>query len=170
MTTLLRASMVEVRTLSYLLHPPLLDRMGLDIALRAYLDGFFRRTGIQVDLEMPPDATPLPRTVELVLFRVIQEALTNVWRHSGSATARVQLANEPSQGGHRMTLSIEDFGKGIPTHIRDSMLSGRRSQAPVGLGLVGMRERLQQIDGKLEIDSTMGNTVIRAIVKVAAAS
>jgi len=69
-----------------------------------------------------------------------------------------------------MTLSIEDFGKGIPSHIRESTLSGPRHQMPVGLGLVGMRERLQQIGGTLEIDSTMGNTVIRAIVNVAAAS
>jgi signal transduction histidine kinase len=167
---ILRQSMVEIRTLSYLLHPPLLDRMGLDVALRAYLDGFSRRTGIQVDLQLPTDTTALPRAVELVLFRVIQESLSNVWRHSGSQTARVQLAGEPSPDGRRMTLSIEDFGKGIPSHIRESTLSGPRHQMPVGLGLVGMRERLQQIGGTLEIDSTMGNTVIRAIVNVAAAS
>jgi signal transduction histidine kinase len=167
---ILRQSMIEIRTLSYLLHPTLLDRMGLDIALRAYLDGFSRRTGIQVDLQLPADSTALPRAVELVLFRVIQESLSNVWRHSGSQTARVQLAHEPSPEGRRMTLSIEDFGKGIPSHIRESTLSGHCHNLPVGLGLVGMRERLQQIGGKLEIDSTMGSTVIRAIVNVAAAS
>jgi signal transduction histidine kinase len=167
---ILRQSMVEIRTLSYLLHPPLLDRMGLDIALRAYLDGFSKRTGIEVDLQLPADTTRIPRAVELVLFRVIQEALTNVWRHSGSTTARIHLTQEPSTDGRRMTLSIEDFGKGIPPDIRDMTLSRTRREAPVGLGLVGMRERLQQIGGILEIDSTMGNTVIRAIVNVGAAN
>jgi len=166
---ILRQSMVEIRTFSYLLHPPLLDGIGLDIALSAYLDGFSRRTGIKVDLELPQGRRPLPAAVELVLFRIIQEALTNVWRHSGSTTARIRLIQEPTDG-QRVTLSIEDFGKGIPSDIRDSTLRPTKSRATMGVGLAGMRERLHQIGGALEIDSTTGSTVIRATVKLAAAS
>jgi signal transduction histidine kinase len=161
---ILRQSMVEVRTLSYLLHPPLLDGMGLDIALNAYIDGFSKRTGITVDLEMPPDQGAISASVEVVLFRVIQEALTNVWRHSGSTTAQIRLIPDPSDVGRRLTLSIEDFGKGIPGDIRDSTLLPTKGRATMGLGLAGMRERLHQIGGILEIDSTAGSTVIRAIV------
>jgi signal transduction histidine kinase len=162
----LRQSMVEVRTLSYLLHPPLLDGMGLDMALRAYLDGFSQRTGIKVELDVPSDTERLSPSVERILFRVIQEALTNVWRHSGSATARVRLVETESSSGQHLTLSIEDFGKGIPDNILVSTLSTTKHDPPLGLGLVGMRERLHQIGGSLEIESTTGKTVIRAIVKV----
>ena len=166
---ILRESMVEIRTLSYLLHPPLLDGIGLEMALRTYLEGFSKRTGIRVQLDVPEDTGPrMPSPVELVLFRVIQEALTNVWRHSGSQTARIALAQQPSVDGNQVTLSIEDFGKGIPRSVRMSTLAGTRARhdASMGLGLVGMRERLYQIGGSLEIDSTKGKTVIRAIVKL----
>jgi signal transduction histidine kinase len=162
----LRQSTVEVRSLSYLLHPPLLDGIGFDMALRAYLDGFSQRTGIKVDLDMSSDTERLSPSAERVLFRVIQEALTNVWRHSGSASARIRLATTGSGEGQHMTLSIEDFGKGIPDNIRRSTLSPTKHDAPLGIGLVGMRERLHQIGGSLEIESTTGKTVIRAIVKV----
>ena len=79
----------EIRTISYLLHPPLLDGIGLDMAVRIYLEGFSKRTGIKVELDLPEDTERMPVAVELVLFRVIQEALTNVWRHSGSAGAMI---------------------------------------------------------------------------------
>ena len=100
---------------------------------------------------MPPD-------VELVVFRVIQEALTNILRHSGSRTAKIQLVRQVSNARPQIILSIEDAGKGIPTNIRLSTLSKRSSgvQAPSGLGLVGMRERLHQIGDHLEIDSATG--------------
>jgi signal transduction histidine kinase len=163
---LLRQSMVEVRTVSYLLHPPLLDGIGLDIALRDYLHGFSKRTGISVELDLPPDTGRMSSSVELVLFRVTQEALINVWRHSGSPTARVHVAQE--NAGHQVTLSIEDSGRGIPNNVRRSMLSSSTTKhdASMGLGLVGLRERLRQVGGSLEIDSTAGKTVIRAIVKL----
>jgi signal transduction histidine kinase len=165
---ILRESMVEIRTISYLLHPPLLDGIGLEMALRTYLEGFSKRTGINVELDVPEDTARMPSAVELVLFRVIQEALTNVWRHSGSATARIELTQQPSSYGNQVMLSIEDFGKGIPRSIRMSTLSRTKTRhnASVGLGLVGMRERLHQIGGSLEIDSTSGKTTIRAIVKL----
>ena len=123
---ILRQSMGEIRTVSYLLHPPLLDGIGLDMALRVYLEGFSKRTGINVELDLPEDAERLSAAVELVLFRVIQEALTNVWRHSGSATARIQLAQEASDAGDQVTLSIEDFGKGIPRNSSRVHLVGAR--------------------------------------------
>ena len=165
---ILRQSMVEIRTVSYLLHPPLLDGIGLDIALRTYLRGFSQRTGIDVDLDLPEETRRMPASVELVLFRVIQEALTNVWRHSGSATARIRLVQQPSSAGDHVTLSIKDFGKGIPGDIRLSTLSGAKSQQnpSTGLGLVGMRERLHQVGGSLEIESASGGTTIRAIIRL----
>lgn len=165
---ILRESMIEIRTISYLLHPPLLDGIGLEMAVRTFLEGFSKRTGIEVELDIPQDTARMPSAVELVLFRIIQEALTNVWRHSGSTTARVELAQEPSGDGDRVTLNIEDFGKGIPHSVRMSTLAGTKIKhyAPVGLGLVGMRERLHQIGGSLEIDSSKGKTVIRAIVRL----
>jgi signal transduction histidine kinase len=163
---LLQRTITEVRTVSYLLHPPLLDQIGLSLALRSYVDGFSKRTGIRVELHESPNIEPLPSNVELVLFRVVQEALTNVWRHSGSPTARIQLAQQALTGGHQVVLSIEDLGKGIPSNIRASELSSTRvrNHVPEGLGLASMRERLRQIGGVLEIESVPGNTVIRAIV------
>jgi signal transduction histidine kinase len=166
LTDVLQRSIQEIRTVSYLLHPPLLDGTGLNMALRSYLDGFSKRTRINVNLDISPEIVRLPSSVELVLFRVIQEALTNVWRHSGSAEARIQLALQASGAGPRITLSVEDDGKGIPQNIRQSILAKPRNQRqlPVGLGLAGMRERLHQIGGSLQIDSATGKTVIRAIV------
>jgi signal transduction histidine kinase len=165
---ILEGAVAEIRTVSYLLHPPLLDLGGLRLALQSYLQGFSRRTGIQVDLEMSADLGRISSNVELVLFRVIQEALTNVWRHSGSATARIHLVQQVSGGRSQIKLSIEDSGKGIPNNIHLSRLSINNSNRafPSGLGLMGMRERLHQIGGRLEIDSTAGKTVIRAIVSL----
>jgi len=162
---ILQGTITEIRTVSYLLHPPLLDGGGLGIALQSYVHGFSQRTGISVGLELSPELGRMSADIELVLFRVIQEALTNIWRHSGSSTARIRVARQVLDGRPQITLSIEDSGKGIPDNILLT-LSRRntRQQAPSGLGLIGMRERLRQIGGQLEIDSTTGKTVIRAIV------
>ena len=161
----LQNAISEIRTVSFLLHPPLLEGGGLSMTLQNYLDGFSKRTAISVDLDLSPNLGRMPSDVEIVLFRVIQEALTNIWRHSGSKTARIQLLRQVSDDRSQITLSIEDAGKGIPNNIRLSTLSrNNRQQAPSGLGLLGMRERLHQVGGHLEIDSTTGKTVIRAIV------
>jgi signal transduction histidine kinase len=163
---ILQGIIAEIRTVSYLLHPPLLDVGGLSVALQSYVDGFSKRTGISVDLKLSPNLGRMATDVELVLFRVIQEALTNIWRHSGSRTARIGLLREVSDDGPRIALSIEDAGKGIPTKIRQSTLSRSSSKHQVssGLGLIAMRERLHQIGGQLEIHSTAGKTVITASV------
>ncbi len=161
----LQSAITEIRTFSYLLHPPLLDA-GLGVALQPYLDGFSKRTGIEVEqLELSPNLKRMSSEVEVVLFRVIQEALTNIWRHSGSKTARIQLVAQVVDSRPQITLSIEDAGKGIPADIRLTLSrSNGRELACSGLGLLGMRERLRQIGGQLQIDSTTGRTVIRAIV------
>jgi len=163
---ILETAVEEIRTVSYLLHPPLLDLGGLPLALPSYLQGFSKRTGISVDLDLSPELGRLTNDIELGLFRILQEALTNVWRHSGSKTARVQLMRQVSDGHSQITLSIEDTGKGIPDEIYLSTrsMTHRRRRAPTGLGLMGMRERLHQIGGRLEIDSVAGKTVIRAVV------
>jgi signal transduction histidine kinase len=158
--------MTEIRTVSYLLHPPILEGCGLGLALQSYLQGFSKRTGIKIDFDSSPEFGRLASDAELVLFRVVQEALTNIWRHSGSSTASIQLQRQTSNAGSDVTLSIEDAGKGIPPEIRRSTLarSNKGQQGSSGLGLIGMRERLHQVGGRLEIESATGKTVIRAIV------
>jgi signal transduction histidine kinase len=163
---ILQVAIDEVRTLSYLLHPPVLEGGGLSMALQSYLEGFSKRTGIRVDMELSPSPGTMHSDVELVLFRVIQEALTNIWRHSGSKTARIQFMRQIPANRHQIALSIEDSGIGIPNDIRRSTMSRSNNgqQTPSGLGLIGMRERLHQIGGQLEIHSETGKTVILAIV------
>jgi signal transduction histidine kinase len=161
---IIRGVITEVRTVSYLLHPPLLDAGGLEMALRSYVHGFSTRAEIRVDLDLPRDLGRLPSEVELVLFRVVQEGLTNIWRHSGSRKARIQLLRDGAKGRSQVILRIEDWGKGIPENIRLSLSTNGNPRPPAaGLGLVGMVERLHQIGGRLEIESSIGKTVITAI-------
>ena len=148
----------ELRTVSYLLHPPYLDEAGLGLALRYFLEGFEERSGIQVDLKIDENIGRLAKDSELVVFRVVQEALTNVARHSGSTTAVIRLARQSDHGG-RILLTIEDFGKGMSDRTLDG--PGR---VPSGLGLLSMRERLAQIGGWLQIDSTEGHTLLQAVI------
>jgi PAS domain S-box-containing protein len=150
-------SIGDVRTLSYLLHPPFLDESGLLAAVRWYAKGFADRSGIAVDLEVPPALERLPQDVESTLFRVVQEALTNIHRHARSATARIRL-NAERDG---LALEITDCGRGMPADVLSSVTSG--SGAP-GVGLAGMRERLQQLGGALHIESNDRGTTLRATV------
>ena len=141
----LKQSNRELRTVSYLLHPPYLDEAGLGLALRYYLEGFEERSGIQVDLKIA-DIGRLAKDAELVIFRIVQEALTNIARHSGSSSALIRLTRHSDEGG-RIMLTVEDFGKGMNDRTLDS-------PGPVsgGLGLISMRERLAQIGGRLQIE------------------
>jgi signal transduction histidine kinase len=163
----LQQSIREVRTVSYLLHPPLLDEAGLGPALRCYVDGYIERSGLAVDLEVGPDVERLPPDAELVLFRLVQEALTNVSRHSQSPIARIRLAREKASDGQTIVLTIEDAGRGMPAIGNRRALIGRtiRSRS-AGVGLASMRERLHQIDGRLEIDSAVGRTIVRAVIPI----
>jgi PAS domain S-box-containing protein len=140
----------ELRTLSYLLHPPLLDDVGLVSAISWYARGFSERSGIQVDLELPSDLGRLPRALEIAFFRIIQEALTNVHRHSGSPKATIRLAAD----AERIMLEISDQGVGF-------MYSPGQTPAKLGVGLAGMRERIHQLGGQFEIISGRHGTTVR---------
>jgi PAS domain S-box-containing protein len=144
-------SIVETRTLSYLLHPPLLDEAGLASAVRWYVEGFGQRSGIEAELELPSNLGRLPETVETAVFRILQESLTNVHRHSGSKRVQVELAKNKD----RMILTVRDFGRGIPAESLDA--SNGRS---IGVGLAGMRERVNDLGGRLDIQSSGTGTLV----------
>jgi signal transduction histidine kinase len=146
----------EVRTISYLLHPPLLEEMGLASAVRWYIEGFARRSGVQVQLEVPDDLRRLGDDVELVLFRVLQESLTNVHRHSGSKVAAVRIGSDSRQ----VWLEIRDQGKGIPD---------QHSFKP-GVGISGMQERIRDLAGVLEFSPEERGTLVKAVIPLAARS
>jgi signal transduction histidine kinase len=147
----------EIRTTSYLLHPPLLDEVGFPCAAEWYVDGFAKRSGINVTLNLATAGERLPMTIEIALFRVLQESLTNVHRHSAAKRVSVCFQREVDAA----ILEIRDFGRGIPS-ARLARL--REVSAETGVGLAGMRERLNELKGKLEIESDSGGTSLRAIV------
>jgi two-component system NarL family sensor kinase len=142
----------EIRTMSYLLHPPLLDEVGLESALCWYVEGFSRRSGVETQLEVSPDFGRLAKDQEITLFRVVQEALTNVLHHSGSPTATVRLSRLPD----RIELEITDAGKGMERLKLERM----HSSGSQGVGLGGMRERIAQLKGDFSITSTGQGTEI----------
>jgi signal transduction histidine kinase len=150
----------ELRTLSYLLHPPLLDEMGLKSALRWYVEGFTQRSGIQVDLELAGELGRLPRDLETAIFRVVQECLTNIHRHSGSPTATIRL----SQGFGKIILEIEDAGEGMSPE----KVSKATNSSTSGLGLRGMRERIQDFGGEFEVASHGKGTQVKVVIPLAA--
>lgn len=149
----------EIRTTSYLLHPPLLDELGFVSAAEWFLEGFAKRSGIKVRLDLERQRERLPGSIETALFRVLQESLTNVHRHSGASEVEVRFQN---QAEHVM-LEIRDFGRGIPRELLDG--PGR---AEAGVGLAGMRERMTELNGKLEITSNGSGTSLCAIVPLPA--
>jgi len=157
-------SMRSVRTLSYLLHPPFLDEAGLLSALRWYAKGFADRSGIAIDLDVPATFGRLPQDVETTLFRVVQEALTNVHRHARSSTASIRL----KIGGPTLILEIEDRGRGMSPDLVSSIATGGGGAA--GIGIAGMRERLEQLGGALKIETNDRGTMIRATVPLPAHS
>jgi signal transduction histidine kinase len=146
----------EARTLSYLLHPPILDEAGFASASQWFIEGFSRRSGINVEIDLPKNAVRLPNDVELTLFRVLQEALTNVHKHSKSKQAHVSV----SYGSGYVTLMISDAGKGIPTEQLSRL---REDGNQAGVGLSGMRERVQELGGNLKIESRKGTKLIVTI-------
>jgi two-component system, NarL family, sensor kinase len=149
----------EIRTMSYLLHPPLLDEAGFPCAAEWYVEGFARRSGINVSLTLTTDRERLPITIEIALFRVLQESLTNVHRHSGASQVSVCFQRQSETA----MLEIRDFGRGIPA---ERLARLREASAETGVGLAGMRERLNELNGKLEIESDGHGTSIRAIVRL----
>jgi PAS domain S-box-containing protein len=148
----------EVRTISYLLYPPMLEELGLRAAVPWYLDGFAARSGIQTSFEVSADFDRLPRESELALFRVLQEGLTNLHRHSGSPVAHIRL----SRKNGTTALEIRDEGKGIPPSVLSGGVSGHLP--PTGVGLRGMTERMKQLGGRLEVTSSERGTTVVATV------
>jgi len=144
----------EVRTISHLLHPPLLDELGLESAARWYLEGFAKRSGIKVVITIAGLEERLPREVELALFRVLQESLTNVHRHAHAS----QVLIDVNCAEDRVILVVNDNGRGVPPDV----LRGFRDGLAGGIGLAGMRERLAELNGVLDVDSSGQGTVVRA--------
>jgi PAS domain S-box-containing protein len=146
----------DVRTLSYVLHPPVLDDAGLSDAIRDYVKGFTRRSGIQVELELSPRVERMPRDVELALFRVVQETLTNIQRHSGSQQAKIRIDRNSS-----LMLEISDSGQGA---TGNAMRSTVKPPFEPGVGIPSMQERVKFIGGRLEIDTSSGGTTVRVSI------
>jgi PAS domain S-box-containing protein len=149
----------EVRTLSYLLHPPMLDEAGLEDAIRHYAGGFTERTGIEVKLEISPRLGRMKPDAEMALFRVVQESLTNIQRHSGSSQAKIRIEREPG----KITLEISDKGSGISRNFRRQ--NGKLSLG-LGVGIPSMHERVKLIGGELDIESSSSGTVVRVKIPV----
>jgi PAS domain S-box-containing protein len=143
----------ETRTVSYLLHPPMLDEAGFGAAASWYVDGFAKRSGTTVNLDLPPQLGRLNHDVEIALFRTLQETLTNVHRHADSSVVDVRLHLD----NKHLRLEIRDNGKGIPAEQRTRLLEGA---ADVGVGIAGMRERWRELGGTLEIQSGPAGTTV----------
>jgi PAS domain S-box-containing protein len=154
---LVEESIKEVRTISYLLYPPMLEESGLKSAISWYLDGFSERSRITTAVEVSPGFPRLSSEMELAFFRVLQESLTNVHRHSGSSAAQVKLF---TQNG-RAVLEIHDQGKGLPDTPHEAKLESLGSH---GVGLRGMRERMLQVGGSFEVFSSPQGTIVKASV------
>jgi signal transduction histidine kinase len=153
-----RQALDEVRTVSYVLHPPILDGLGLVPALRWYLDGLAKRTSLKVDFEAPAEVTHLSPEAERALFRIVQESITNVLRHSGGTSITVGLSKKTNN----VILEIEDNGQGMSAE----QLSQVEGAATLGVGIAGMRERVRQLGGSFKIESDSNGT--RVLVNVAA--
>ena len=146
----------EIRTISHLLHPPLLDEVGLPSALRWYIEGFAQRSNISATIDIPDGLGRLPHDMEIAVFRAVQECLSNVHRHSGSSTCVVKVTHD----ANRLRVEIRDSGGGIPRAKQANLLlSG-------GVGLRGMQERMRQLGGTLEIDSNEHGTVVTATLPI----
>jgi signal transduction histidine kinase len=154
---LVQRCMDEIRTVSYLLHPPLLDDVGLELALQTYVEGFSTRSGIQVNLQLLQGLGRLPKETEVAIFRIVQEGLANIHRHAQSSTANITLGRDDGD----LRLEIADRGRGIPPAV----LHG--ANGAVGVGLPGMRERVRQLGGRCEIESGNGGTTIRIVLSAA---
>lgn len=147
----------ETRTISHLLHPPLIDELGFVAAAKWYTEGFSERSGIKVNLNLSNTSQRMPRAVELPLFRILQATLSNVHRHAGSSSVDIRFEVTAQEA----KLEVKDHGKGIDPELLKRF---EDSGAGVGIGLGGMRERLRELGGRLEVESDANGTLIRALV------
>lgn len=157
---LIEEALSETRTLSHLLHPPLLDEAGFDSAARWYIDGFAKRSGIQVSFQIDPELDRLPSALEIALFRVLQESLTNVHRHSGSESVEIFLRRSESE----VQLQVIDHGRGLPDEVLQRFES---TGSNTGVGLAGMRERVKELGGQLNIQSNPDGTTLSVRIPIA---
>jgi signal transduction histidine kinase len=160
---LMQQCIAEVRTLSYLLHPPTMDSAGFASAARWYVEGFGQRSGLQVALDAPTDLGRLPDAIELALFRVLQETLTNVHRHSGATAANILVQGDAGQ----VVLEVQDNGQGIPQGLLSRF---RATGEGMGVGLAGIGERVRELGGTLKLESDNSGTLVRVTIPVHADS
>jgi signal transduction histidine kinase len=154
---LIEKALKQVRTISHLLHPPLLEEAGLVAALRWYIDGLTKRSGIETVLEVHPDEFPrCSPEQENAIYRIVQEALTNVFRHSGARKASVTLVRRDGQ----ITVAIRDDGKGIPPQV------SKFRPGSVGVGIGGMRQRVAELDGEMRLKNTNPGTVVEIVLPI----
>jgi len=146
----------DIRTLSYLLHPPLLEEAGFFSAVQWYIDGFSKRSGINVTLELPSKLGRMPDVVELTLFRVVQEGLINVHRHSGSQHVDIRIERDET----RIIVRLKDYGKGLPLNLLERF---RKTGCGAGVGLSGMRERVKELGGEFVVESDETGTLLTVI-------
>lgn len=158
---LLARCIAEVRTLSYLLHPPMMDEAGLSSAAHWYLQGFRDRSGISVNLETSDNLDRLPDAIEVALFRIIQEALTNVHRHSGASAADIRILRDAEQ----VLLEVKDNGRGMPEEVLRRFYE---TGAGTGVGLTGMHERVRELGGNLSLESGGSGTSLLVAIPIAA--
>lgn len=156
--------LTETRTISHLLHPPLLDEVGFASAASWFVEGFSERSGIQVNFDVPTGLGRLPGDVELVLFRVLQEGLTNVHRHARTQSVDVNLQVDD----RKVSLEVRDHGRGMPPELLERFKTN--GGGGVGVGLNSMRERISELGGRLEVESEANGTLIRAVIPVAKSS
>jgi signal transduction histidine kinase len=156
---LMQQCISEVRTLSYLLHPPTMDAAGFASAARWYVEGFGQRSGLPVTLDAPNDLGRLPDAIELALFRVLQEALTNVHRHSGASAADILVRGNTEQ----VVLEVKDNGRGIPPELLSRF---RATGEGMGVGLAGIGERVRELGGKLKLESDSSGTLVRVTIPI----
>jgi len=155
----LREMSREIRTLAYLLHPPVLDELGLVSAVKEYAQGFSERSGISLEINIRPDFPRMAQEAETALFRIVQESLANIQRHSGSATGEIRLWSDE---GH-VQLEVGDKGRGIAERSQGDS-AGARKGSRLGVGILGMRERMAQLGGTLEVQSSPSGTTVRATI------
>jgi signal transduction histidine kinase len=155
-TSLVRSISDEIRTLSYLLHPPMLDECGLNTAIRTYVSGINQRNGLHVEVEIPRDLRRLSEEAELAIFRIVQASLTNVHLHSGASKAKVKI----QQNLDGVIVVVSDEGQGIP----DGVLDHTSRTRTVGIGITGMRERVNHLGGRLEIETDRKGTKVKATI------
>ena len=152
----------ETRTISHLLHPPMLDELGFAASTSWYITGFARRSGIEVNVELPEEQPRFTESMDLTLFRVLQECLTNILRHSGSKKAEVRL----EIAGQEVVLSVRDYGKGM---TREQIEKFMTSGTDVGVGLGGMRERVRDLGGKVELQTPGAGTTVKVTLPLVVA-